>query len=118
MIDWVHERPEETARHNFNENRKRLIQGLDYLKVCANEIRMHKILELSPKAHEDVTLFTEQGYMMLVKSLTDDLPPLGHSSLTLGHAPCSRRQRTLNVRWYRRLKRRYQALPGEVPVAL
>lgn len=73
MIDQVHQRAEGTARRNFNENRERLIQGQDYIKVCANEIRTHKILDLSPKAHEDVTFFTEQGYLMLVKSLTDDL---------------------------------------------
>lgn len=72
-IDMVHNRPEGTARRNFNTNKKYFIEGEDYFKICANEIRTHKIMEISPKAHEDVTLMTESGYLMLAKSLTDDL---------------------------------------------
>ena len=30
-------------------------------------------MDISPKAHEDIILITENGYLMLVKSLTDDL---------------------------------------------
>lgn len=72
-VDAVHERPEGTARKRFNDNKKRFIMGTDYFQVCASEIRTNKIMELSPKAHEDVTLITESGYLMLVKSFTDDL---------------------------------------------
>lgn len=72
-IDVVHSRPEGTARRNFNANREHLIEGEDFFQVCADEIRTHKILNLSPKAHEDITLITESGYLMLVKSFTDDL---------------------------------------------
>lgn len=72
-IDTVHERPEGTARRNFNANRGRFIEGEDFFKITADEIRTHKILDLSPKAHEDITLITESGYLMLVKSFTDDL---------------------------------------------
>lgn len=73
MIDQVHERAEGTAGRNFREHRERLIEGEDYFKVCVDEIRRHKTIELSAKAREDVTFLTEQGYLMLVKSLTDDL---------------------------------------------
>ncbi|MGE1530853.1 ORF6N domain-containing protein [Pseudomonas putida] len=73
MIDQVHERPEGTARRNFNEHRAKLIEGSDFFKVCADEIRTHNIVKISSRAHEDVTFLTEQGYLMLVKSLTDDL---------------------------------------------
>ncbi|MFG0496883.1 ORF6N domain-containing protein [Pseudomonas sp. YQ_13] len=73
MIDQVHERPEGTARRNFNEHRAKLIKGSDFFKVCADEIRTHNIVKISSRAHEDVTFLTEQGYLMLVKSLTDDL---------------------------------------------
>ncbi|RYY67198.1 MAG: ORF6N domain-containing protein [Chitinophagaceae bacterium] len=73
MIDQVHERPDGTAGRNFREHRDRLIEGEDYFKICVDEIRRHKTVELSPKAREDVTFLTEQGYLMLVKSLTDDL---------------------------------------------
>lgn len=72
-IDTVHERPEGTARRNFNTNKERFIEGIDFFQVCADDIRTHKILELSPKAHEDMTLITESGYLMLVKSFQDDL---------------------------------------------
>ena len=57
-----------TARKRFNDNKKHLIEGEDYFKICANEIRTHKIMELSPKVHEDLTLMTESGYLMLKKS--------------------------------------------------
>lgn len=73
MIDQVHNRPEGTARRNFNTNKERLIEGEDYFKVCADEIRTHKICAISAKTHEDVALFAESGYLMLVKSFTDDL---------------------------------------------
>lgn len=72
-IDTVHKRPDGTASRNFRENRQRFISGVDFFKVCADEIRTHKIAEISPKSHEPLTLITETGYLMLVKSFTDDL---------------------------------------------
>ncbi len=72
-IDKLHHRPDGTARKRFNDNKKHFVSGVDFFKVCASEIRTHKIMELSSKAHEDVTLITETGYLMLVKSFTDDL---------------------------------------------
>ena len=71
-IDEVHERPEGTARKRFNDNKKYFIEGEDYFKVCASEIRTRKIMNISPKAQEDVTFITESGYLMLVKSFTDE----------------------------------------------
>jgi len=73
MMDAVHQRADGTARRNFNENKARLIDGEDFHKVSANEIRTHKICAISSKAHEDMILLTETGYSMLVKSFTDDL---------------------------------------------
>lgn len=73
MMDELHKRPEGTARKRFNDNKSKLTEGEDYFKVCASEIRTHKIVEISAKSHEDVTLLTESGYSMLVKSFTDDL---------------------------------------------
>lgn len=72
-IDNVHERPAGTARKRFNDNRKHFIEGEDFYKVCPSEIRTHKIADISNKAREDLTLITETGYLMLTKSLTDDL---------------------------------------------
>lgn len=71
----VHNRPEGTARKRFNDNKKHFIEGEDYFKVKCSEVRPFFGQTLpngfNPKA--DVTLMTESGYLMLAKSLTDDL---------------------------------------------
>lgn len=72
-IDLCHGRPEGTARKRFNDNKVHFIEGVDFFKVCPSEIRTHKIMDISSKTREDVTLVTESGYLMLVKSFTDDL---------------------------------------------
>ena len=71
-IDTVHGRPDGTARKRFNDNRERFIDGEDYFKICASEFRT-RWNDIPAKATEDVTLITESGYLMLVKSFTDDL---------------------------------------------
>ena len=68
MIDQVHERPEGTARRNFNEHRDKLIEGEDYFVRNSSEAR-----QMGFVAPNGLSLLTEQGYLMLVKSLTDDL---------------------------------------------
>ena len=73
MIDEAHQRPEGTARRNFNEHRERFILGEDYFVVCADDIRMHKIYPISGKAQGEVVLLTEQGYLMVTKPFKDDL---------------------------------------------
>ena len=72
-IDAVHGRAAGTARKRFNDHKRRFLEGTDYFKVPASEIRTHNIVDLSIKAQEDITLLTESGYLMLVKSFTDDL---------------------------------------------
>lgn len=72
-IDTVHERAEGTAKRNFNTNKKHFVEGVDFFTVCADEIRTNKIVDISEKAHQDMVLVTESGYLMLVKSFTDDL---------------------------------------------
>jgi hypothetical protein len=71
-IDAVHGRPDGTARKRFNDNRDHFIEGEDYFKICASEFRT-RWDGLPQRATEDVTLVTESGYLMLVKSFTDDL---------------------------------------------
>lgn len=70
-IDAIHHRPEGSARKRFNDNRQRFVEGEDYMKICASEFRTH-FDELSSKATEDIYLLTESGYLMIVKSFTDD----------------------------------------------
>lgn len=68
-IDTVHERPSGTARRNFNENKDRLVEGEDY--IVRNSYEAKK--EFGVTAPNGLTLITEQGYLMIVKSFTDDL---------------------------------------------
>lgn len=74
-IDTVHERPEGTARKRFNDNKKHFIEGEDFYKVKCGEVRPffgHTLPNgFNPDA--DINLITESGYLMLVKSFTDDL---------------------------------------------
>lgn len=72
-IDRVHNRSTGTAYRNFNRNKKYFIDGEDYIKVCSDEIRRNKIFDISNKVHGNITLITETGYLMIVKSFTDDL---------------------------------------------
>lgn len=71
-IDLVHERPDGTARKRFNDNKKHFIEGTDFFKITPSEFRT-AIGDMDLRQQNDVTLITESGYLMLVKSFTDDL---------------------------------------------
>ena len=68
-IDAVHGRPDGTARRNFNTNKSHLIEGEDYFVRNSSEAQN----EFGITAPNGLTLITESGYLMLVKSFTDDL---------------------------------------------
>ena len=72
-IDTVHDRPDGTASRNFRNNRERFIEGEDFFKISPDEIRRTNLFDIPDKATTDYALITEQGYLMLVKSFTDDL---------------------------------------------
>ena len=72
-IDLVHGRPDGTASRNFRSNKERFIEGEDFFRVSPDEIRRTKLFNIPDKATTDYALITEQGYLMLVKSFTDDL---------------------------------------------
>jgi phage antirepressor YoqD-like protein len=72
MIDQVHGRPEGTARKRFNDNKSHFVEGEDYFNVGSeqkSELRTFGI----EVPNRGLTLITESGYLMLVKSFTDDL---------------------------------------------
>lgn len=71
-VDNVHKRPEGTARKRFNDNKERFIENTDYFKISPSEFRT-AIGEMDLRQQNDVILLTESGYLMLVKSFTDDL---------------------------------------------
>jgi len=75
-IDMVHERPEGTAKKNFQNNRKHFIENEDYFEITRQELREKfspnsEPLKGNPKIK--TYLFTESGYLMVAKSFTDDL---------------------------------------------
>lgn len=72
-IDTVHQRADGTAGRNFRQNRERFIEGEDYYKISADEIRRSKLFDIPDRATSEYILVTESGYLMLVKSFTDDL---------------------------------------------
>lgn len=73
MVDEVHGRPEGTAKRNFGTNKKHLTEGEDYFEVGKDEIRSNLQDGVFSKFASNGVLITESGYLMLVKSFTDDL---------------------------------------------
>lgn len=71
-IDMLHERVEGTAKRNFNENKKHLIENVDYFFVKPADVQKYEI-RTSEINNRGTYLITESGYLMLVKSLQDDL---------------------------------------------
>lgn len=68
-IDTVHERTEGTAKRNFNANKQHFIKEEDYFVRNSYEAKA----EYGITAPNGLVLLTESGYLMLVKSFTDDL---------------------------------------------
>lgn len=71
-IDEVHQRPEGTARKRFNDNKKHFIEGEDFYKITPSEFRT-ALGGMDARQSNDIIVITESGYLMLVKSFTDDL---------------------------------------------
>lgn len=71
-IDLVHERVSGTARRNFYKNQKHFIENEDYYLVTVENAKCTNFVHsnIPPKGQY---FFTESGYLMLVKSFTDDL---------------------------------------------
>lgn len=71
-IDAVHQRPSGTAKRNFRANREHFIENEDYFVVKPSDFQMDEIRP-SEVNNRGTILLTESGYLMLVKSFTDDL---------------------------------------------
>lgn len=71
MIDQVHGRPEGTARKRFSENKTRFVDGQDFYHVDYKELS--EIRTVKSPSYNGMTFFTGTGYLLLVKSFTDDL---------------------------------------------
>lgn len=68
-IDTVHQRTTGTARKRFNDNKKHFVEGEDYFVRKTDEAYK----EFGITAPNGLVLITESGYLMIVKSFTDDL---------------------------------------------
>lgn len=68
-IDKVHKRAEGTARRTFNYNKQYFVEGVDYYERNPSEAAN----EYGVLAPSGLKLFTQTGYLMIVKSFTDDL---------------------------------------------
>ncbi|WP_338630603.1 ORF6N domain-containing protein [Clostridium baratii] len=74
-IDLVHERVEGTANKRFLDNQKHFIEDVDYFELTGDVLKEIKRLPnfgIGLNASKAI-LITESGYLMLVKSLSDDL---------------------------------------------
>lgn len=73
-IDKVHQRPKGTAKRNFTRNKKHFIENEDYFVVTREDVGTNFVptYGFNEKAPSGI-LVTETGYLMLVKSLRDDL---------------------------------------------
>lgn len=71
MIDQLHGRPEGTARKRFNENKTRFVSGEDFYNIDYKELS--EIRTVKNPSPNGMVFLTETGYLMLVKSFTDDL---------------------------------------------
>lgn len=73
-IDLVHKRPSGTARKAFNRNKKRFINGVDYIVLEKENSNVHPVdIRNIDIPNRGITVFTESGYLMLVKPFKDDL---------------------------------------------
>ncbi|MEY8428744.1 ORF6N domain-containing protein [Lachnospiraceae bacterium 46-15] len=68
-VDSVHERPDGTTRKRFNDNKKYFVEGEDFFVRKTDEAKN----EFGIVAPNGLVLLTESGYLMLVKSFTDEL---------------------------------------------
>lgn len=72
MMDKVHGRPDGTARRNFNEHKEKLIVGEDYFQLSQTDMQAMDEFRTSANP-KGLTILTETGYLLLVKSFTDEL---------------------------------------------
>lgn len=71
-IDRVHARKSGTAKASFRRNKKYFQDGLDYIVLTKGNVNgtQSTIGNIPPRG---ITLLTETGYLMIVKTFTDDL---------------------------------------------
>lgn len=73
-IDTVHQKRPGTARRNFSRNKKYFIDGEDFFSLTKEDSNeTNSYIRNITVPNKGITLLTESGYLMIVKSLTDEL---------------------------------------------
>lgn len=71
-IDTVHQKRPGTARRNFSRNKKYFIDGEDFFSLTKEDSNeTNSYIRNITVPNKGITLLTESGYLMIVKSLTD-----------------------------------------------
>jgi phage regulator Rha-like protein len=139
-VDEVHGRPDGTAKRNFNSNKKHFIKDIDYFETTREELRTNfapnsKPLKGNPKLK--AYLLTETGYLMIVKSFTDDLSWTVQRELVNSYFRAKEEQKEeffiekdenrfktsntilpKNPNWYKRNRRRMNFIAEETHISL
>ena len=82
-IDTVHQRKSGTAKASFRRNKKYFQEGTDYVVLSRDFNGTQSTIENIPP--KGITLLTESGYLMIVKTFTDDLSWQVQRSLVNGY---------------------------------
>lgn len=72
-IDACHNRAEGTAGRNFRNNKQHFIEGEDFFVIELTNDEIRRQFGAGKNAGKTMNVLTESGYLMLVKSFTDDL---------------------------------------------
>ncbi len=74
-ISKLHEREVREVIQQFERNKKRLLSEEDYFIIPKEKISESQIViqDFIPNNVKEIPVFTESGYLMLVKTFTDDL---------------------------------------------
>lgn len=73
-IERVHNRQKDVAGRNFRNNHEHFIEGVDFFEITRKDVaeKFSATYGFDKKAPKGI-LLTESGYLMIVKSFTDDL---------------------------------------------
>lgn len=72
-IDACHNRAEGTASRNFRANKQHFVEGEDFFSITPKDFQPDEIRRFGISSPKGGIVVTESGYLMLVKSFTDDL---------------------------------------------
>lgn len=73
-IAKLHKKNNSQVNQQFKRNKKHFIKNVDYFEISTQTFKSLMVIQdFIPNNVENIKLFTESGYLMLVKSFKDDL---------------------------------------------